>query len=140
MFYLFVQQKKWKITAADLMVSGCAVSCHVGGKMWLFSIYQSKTSGNPEGLPEVVIILQARSKLHFFEGNTGEGQREIAQTTQFQTAVIVAACGEADCEGVFTNHNIVFLTGQEACAAHVVLDSACCGAGEEEGWWVISQA
>ena len=122
------------------MVSGCAVICHARGKMWLFSIYQSKTSGNPEGLPEVVIILQARSKLHFFEGNTGEGQREVAQTAQLQTAVIVAACGEADCEGVFTNHNIVFLTGQEACAAHVVLDSACCGAGEEEGWWVISQA
>ena len=107
--------------------------------MWLFSIYQSKDSGNPEGLPEVS-ILQTRSKLHFFEGNTGEGQLEVAQTAQFQTAVIVAACGEADCEGVCTNHNIVFLTGQEVCAAHVVLDSACCGAGEEEGWWVISQA
>ena len=44
--------------------------------------------------------------------------------------------GEADCEGVCTNHNIVFLTGQEVCAAHVVLDSACCGAVEDEGYFI----
>ena len=55
--------------------------------MWLFSIYQSKDSGNPEGLPEVS-ILQTRSKLHFFEGNTGKGQREVSQTAQQQIAGI----------------------------------------------------